>query len=82
MLPLGICFEHEPIPLPAAIRGLYDDERDAANMVVDFVVFCKLALRRGLLPKNWNWKVLLMNEASVSSTSSLFCVSCLLVNLL
>lgn len=44
---------------------LYDPDRSSASVVQDFLVFCRLAARRGALPAGWSWPGLLETAATL-----------------
>lgn len=38
-------------------RGFYDPERTDLKIICDFLIFCKLAVARNMIPEDgWNWK--------------------------
>jgi hypothetical protein len=41
------------------LHGPYDPEKTTASVVRDFQVFCLLANRRGVIPKDWDWAAFL-----------------------
>jgi hypothetical protein len=37
------------------LHGLYDPDHTSLSLVLDFLVFCKLAVEKGALPAGWRW---------------------------
>jgi hypothetical protein len=50
---LGICGSG------GQLHGPYNPEGDAADIAEDFLTFCLLAVRKGALPKRWDWAAFL-----------------------
>ena len=41
------------------LHGPYDPEGDTATIAEDFLTFCLLAVRTGVIPKRWDWAAFL-----------------------
>jgi hypothetical protein len=49
----------EDYALRGDLHGLYGADGNAKTVIKDFLVFCKMALRRKALPPSWSWESLL-----------------------